>query len=241
MVDGIESFSSIMLENNIEVDESKRVALKEYVNYLTEWNSNVNLISRKDLANIWSNHILHSASVLFSLTIPEGIRMVDVGTGGGLPGIPLSILLQSIRITLVDSIQKKSKAVADIVSRLGLKNVSVVNDRAESLGSQREFQSAFDIVIARAVAPLSELVSLSLPLCKKSSGLMSEVHHGLDSSAIKLPYLIAMKGGDVTNEIAEAKKRYPRLDVRQIDIKFKRMEETGLVGKKLIVVQLEST
>lgn len=230
-----------MLENSIELGESQKIALDRYVNYLIEWNSNVNLVSRKDLLNIWSSHILHSASVLFSLTIPDGIRMVDVGTGGGLPGIPLSILLQSIRMTLVDSIQKKTKAVADIVSRLGLKNVSVVNERAENLGRQQMFQSVFDIIVARAVAPLSELVSLSLPLCKKASGLISEVHHDLDNSAIKLPYLIAMKGGDVTNEIADAKKKYPRLAVRQIDIKFKRMEETGLVGKKLIVVQLEKT
>lgn len=114
-------------------------------------NSRINLISRKDFANFYIHHVLHSLALGAFCTFPAGKRVIDIGTGGGFPGIPLAIFFPEVHFTLVDSIGKKIRAVDEVVEILNLKNVTTLNTRTESLNSK------FDIAVARAVAPMSEL------------------------------------------------------------------------------------
>lgn len=148
----------------------------------TEWNSRINVISRKDIDNVFEHHILHSLAIAEYLRrrgvgLPEGTRVLDLGTGGGFPGIPLAMVMPQVQFTLCDSIGKKVRVAREVSSSLGLENVRCVNCRAESLDEQ------FDIVVSRAVTTLANFY----PWVKdKFSGS-----------------ILYLKGGDIGSEIAE--------------------------------------
>ena len=119
-----------------------------------EWNSRINLISRKDIDNLEEHHLLHSLAIAKVLHFADGTQVLDVGTGGGFPGIPLAILFPECRFTLVDSIGKKIRVAQDIAERIGLSNVECVQERIEDEHRQ------YDFVVSRAVMPLPDLVRL---------------------------------------------------------------------------------
>ena len=213
--------------------------LAEYADLLSEWNKKINLVSRRDIGNLWNAHILHSLAPLAYLEIPAGAVMLDIGTGGGLPGIPLAIARADLQVVLLDSIRKKTAAVEEIAKRLGLHHVRVVTGRAEELSTEPGLARRFDMVVARAVAPLSDLVRWVRPftsdrnrtvtrLQKKSSHGRTEFH---------FPYLLALKGGEVGEEIRKAALAAPRGTITEIDIHLPREEEFGFAGKKILIVE----
>jgi len=156
-----------------------------------EWNSKINVISRKDIDSLYEKHILHSLSIAAIFDFSPGSEIIDIGTGGGFPGIPLAIFFPEVKFHLVDSIAKKLKVVNAISEFTGLKNVTTEHIRAEEIKNRK-----FDFVVSRAVAPLKELWHWSRPLLKKSSEQ--------ESSDLKTPALICLKGGDLTIEIQES-------------------------------------
>ena len=146
----------------------------------TEWNRKINLISRKDIAELYGHHLLHSIAIATYLSRShrgmDGCRVLDLGTGGGLPGIPLAILYPSAQFELCDSVGKKVMAAKSIAENIGLKNTSFVNARAETLGA------SFDFVVSRAVAPLNKLLcwtrgkfTVSLIALKGGMGIPEEI------------------------------------------------------------------
>jgi len=139
--------------------------LSAYVEVLLDWNSKINLISRKDEEKVWEHHILHSLMMFHLNRIKKGDIVLDVGTGGGLPGIPLAILYPDTSFVLIDSIAKKCKAVSDMKESLGLMNVEVWNGRAEEYR-----KSVINLVVTRAVAPSEKLIRWTHRLFGKSSG-----------------------------------------------------------------------
>ena len=143
------------------------------------WNNQINVISRKDQDKIWEHHIIHSLVLGNLIPKTKGLRVLDLGTGGGFPGIPLAIAFPEMEFILVDSVGKKIKVVNAIVKDLKLQNVNAIHARAESL------DDSFDIIITRAVASIDKLVSLTENLFfdKKSA------------------YIYALKGGDLSKEI----------------------------------------
>lgn len=148
-----------------------------------EWNEKINLISRKDIANLEEHHLLHSLAIAKCITFRPGTQIMDIGTGGGFPGIPLAILFPECRFTLIDSIGKKVKVAADIAQRIGLTNVECLHERAE------EEKRQFDFVVSRAVMPLPDLVKL----------VRKNIHHRMKNA---LPNgLIVLKGGNIDAEI----------------------------------------
>lgn len=148
-----------------------------------EWNEKINLISRKDIANLEEHHLLHSLSIAKLIDFQSGTTILDVGTGGGFPGIPLAILFPDCKFTLIDSIGKKIRVAQDIAERIGLKNVECFQERAE------EEKRQFDFVVSRAVMPLPDLVKL----------VRKNVHHKHKNA---IPNgLIVLKGGNLTGEI----------------------------------------
>lgn len=154
----------------------------------TEWNEKINVISRKDITELYERHVLHSLSIAAEFEFLPGLEIIDIGTGGGFPGVPLAIFFPQVHFHLVDSIGKKLKVVDAVCSELGIKNVTTQHTRAEQIKNRK-----FDFAVSRAVAPLKELWSWSKPLLKKENK-MSGFKNGL----------ICLKGGDLAHEIANS-------------------------------------
>ncbi|WP_081161530.1 16S rRNA (guanine(527)-N(7))-methyltransferase RsmG [Niastella populi] len=155
----------------------------------TDWNSKINVISRKDLDSLYEKHVLHSLTIATAFDFPAGSNIVDLGTGGGFPGIPLAIFFPEVKFHLVDSIGKKIKVVDAVAEGLGLKNVTTRHGRIEEIKDRK-----FDFVVSRAVAPLKDLWTWSKPLLKKPN----------PNNPGNQPGLICLKGGDLHAEISES-------------------------------------
>jgi 16S rRNA (guanine527-N7)-methyltransferase len=155
----------------------------------TEWNSQINVISRKDLDSLYEKHVLHSLSIAAAFDMAPGTQVIDLGTGGGFPGIPLAIFFPEVKFHLVDSIGKKIKVVQAVADATGLKNVTTQHIRAEDIKNRK-----FDFVVSRAVAPLKDLWKWSKPLLKKPNTATANQQTGL----------ICLKGGDLAAEISES-------------------------------------
>lgn len=153
-----------------------------------EWNEKINVISRKDIDALYEKHVLHSLAIAVLCSFGKGAEVVDIGTGGGFPGIPLAIFFPEVQFLLVDSIGKKIKVVQEVASAIGLKNVTAVHGRAEEIKGR-----SFDFAVSRAVAPLGDLWRWISPL----------IRYGQKSE--ELPNgLICLKGGDLTKEINDS-------------------------------------
>jgi 16S rRNA (guanine527-N7)-methyltransferase len=230
---------NICTNNGLSPTELQFEQLEHYVNLLLDWNKKINLISRKDEENIWTYHILHCISPLFKIKIFKGTKMVDIGTGGGLPGIPLKILRPDISLLCLDATRKKANAVLQMVTELKLNDVEIVWGRAEEIGVQPKYLHKFDIAIARAVAPLNELLSWSMGFFKKINQPKINVKaEKADYLEITSSVLIALKGGDLTKEMEIAKQKFPKLEISAIDLAFAGSEQLIASDKKMLVVYI---
>ncbi|HEU5168624.1 MAG TPA: 16S rRNA (guanine(527)-N(7))-methyltransferase RsmG [Chitinophagaceae bacterium] len=177
-----------------------------------EWNTKINVISRKDIDGLYEKHVLHSLAIAAVFQFEPGMEILDIGTGGGFPGIPLAIFFPDVKFLLADSIAKKLKVVDAVVEAVDLKNVTTQHVRVEEIKNRK-----FDFVVSRAVAPLKELWRWSKPLLRRSreSGVQSqewETNSGVRTKNYELSSsgLICLKGGDLTNEIHDSGTR-PRV------------------------------
>ena len=162
----------ICLENDLEISDTQWQLLEKWATLLLDVNQNVNLISRKETDLLWEKQILPCLSLLIFRKIPAGVDVCDFGTGGGLPGVILAIVRPDLRLTLLDSRQKKVAVVQQMIDTLKLSNVQTVHGRGEELGKQRPpWHQRFPFVTARAVAPLIDLVRWTSVLRKPESVL----------------------------------------------------------------------
>lgn len=165
-----------------------------------EWNEKINVVSRKDIDALYEKHVLHSLAIAAVCSFNDGAQVIDIGTGGGFPGIPLAIFFPEVEFLLVDSIGKKIKVVQAVAEGIGLKNVTAVHNRVEDLKGRQ-----FDFAVSRAVAPLGDLWRWAKPLLRV--GRRSEEYGN---------GLICLKGGDLGQEFADSGVKPRVLPVPQV-------------------------
>ena len=168
-----------------ELTEVQRNQLGQLETLYPEWNAKINVISRKDIENLEVNHILHSLGLVRFVKFTPGTRVMDLGTGGGFPGIPLAVYYPDVSFHLVDRIGKKLKVAQDIAERIGLTNVTFQH------GDVKEVKGKFDFVVSRAVMDLGDMV----PLVKRF--IDSEDRNAVPTG------LLCLKGGDLSDEISK--------------------------------------
>lgn len=197
--------------NLSEVQQQQFAALYDLY---TDWNSKINVISRKDITNLYEHHVLHSLGIAKVMQFRPETTVMDLGTGGGFPGIPLAILFPETHFHLVDSIGKKVKVATEIANAIGLKNVTTRHCRAE------EEKQLFDFVVSRAVMPLADLLKIIRKNIKK------EQHNALPNG------LICLKGGELEREVIPVKHQTLMYDLKDY------FEEEFFETKKVVYVTI---
>lgn len=179
-----------------------------------EWNSRINVISRKDIENFQVHHVLHSLAISKVIMFSAGTTILDVGTGGGFPGIPLAILFPEVQFSLLDSIQKKILVVTEIAKSLDLKNVQPVRSRVE------EHKIKYDFVLSRAVTAFPEFVKLTRQNVRQ--GGSNTLANGI----------ICLKGGDLNDELKDYKSKVSTWDISRF------FDEQFFETKKIVYLQV---
>ena len=179
-----------------------------------DWNSKINVISRKDIENLYLHHVLHSLAIAKYITFKPGTTIMDMGCGGGFPGIPLAIMFPDVQFHLVDSIGKKVRVAGEIAAAIGLTNVRTSHSRAE------EIKEKYSFVVSRAVMQLPDLVKI----CRKN--ISKEQANVLPNG------IICLKGGDMTAETAPFKNCHEIVDVSDY------FQEEFFKDKKVVYVQV---
>jgi len=209
-------------ENGFNPEPMRNERLAFFAHLVAEKNRTVNLISRKDVDSIIENHIFISAYI--TKFLPEKVtRFLDIGTGGGFPGIPLAIMRPELRGVLADSTGKKIEAVKEFINKLKLSNVIAENDRVESPEFIEKYKNTFDLVVSRAVVPIIILFRYSLPLVKEKA------------------FIVAMKGGDLDEEFQKAVLKYKSFIKKSTvyELAYKPTNLRNKKGKKLVVIELQ--
>lgn len=166
-----------------QITQEQEIQFSKISDLYKDWNQKINVVSRKDIDEIYLRHVLHSLAIAKFIEFEPGTKIIDVGTGGGFPGIPLAILFPEVEFTLVDSIGKKIKVVNEVVEGLGLENVTAINDRVENVNGK------YDFIISRAVAAMPTFVHWVKNKIAKTS--KHEIKNGI----------IYLKGGDLSEEL----------------------------------------
>lgn len=181
----------------------------------TDWNTKINVISRKDIGNLYEHHVLHSLGIAKMIRFKPDTKIMDLGTGGGFPGIPLAILFPEVQFHLVDSIRKKIHVATEIATALELTNVTLAHERVE------EEKGKFDFVVSRAVMPLTDLHKI----CRKN--IAPTQRNALPNG------LICLKGGELEHETMPFRKQ---LEIHNLSQEF---EEPFFATKKVVYLPIQ--
>ena len=196
-------------------EEQKQQFAALYDLYI-DWNAKINVISRKDITNLYEHHVLHSLGIAKVINFRPGTTVMDLGTGGGFPGIPLAILFPETHFHLVDSIGKKVRVANEVATSIGLKNVTFCHERAE------EEKQKFDFVVSRAVMPLIDLLKIV------HKNIASKQQNALPNG------LICLKGGELSNETMPVKNMVEMWDLKDY------FEEEFFETKKVVYVGIKN-
>mgnify|MGYP003488055935 FL=1 len=199
-----------------KITEEQKLQFAALYDLYIDWNAKINVISRKDITNLYEHHVLHSLGIAKVINFRPGTTIMDLGTGGGFPGIPLAILFPETHFHLVDSIGKKVRVANEVATSIGLKNVTFCHERAE------EEKQKFDFVVSRAVMPLTDL----LKIVRKN--IASKQQNALPNG------LICLKGGELSNETMPVKNLVEMWDLKDY------FEEEFFETKKVVYVGIKN-
>ena len=217
----LRELKTLFWENSLNPDIYQLERLAHFASLVAERNEIVNLISRRDVKNIIENHVFISSYI--SEYLPEKVNhFLDIGTGGGFPGIPLAITRPMLRGVLADSTGKKIDAVSDFIDKLKLSNIVAENSRVESPEFKSKYADKFDLVVSRSTVPLIILFRYSIPLIKEKA------------------FLVAVKGGDLDKEFKTAEMKYKSYIKKStiFELAYKPNNARNEKGKKLILLEL---
>ncbi len=200
-----------------ELTDKQRQQFEMMLPLYRDWNEKINVISRKDIDNLYLHHVLHSLAIIKVMRFKDNSAVLDLGAGGGFPGVPLAVFFPNVQFTLVDSIAKKMRVAQEIADALGLTNVKTIHSRVENLAINQ-----FDFIVSRAVAPLDDLKRWSFKLLKKK-------HQNILPNG-----LLALKGGDQIKAEIKAMGKGEYADKTRISTFFK---ESYFEEKFVIYVQ----
>ncbi|MCB0711065.1 MAG: 16S rRNA (guanine(527)-N(7))-methyltransferase RsmG [Ignavibacteriae bacterium] len=215
-------FWSICSVNGVPLSHEQMDQFARYAEDLLYWNDQINLISRRDTPHIWGRHLLHSITPVLMKLLPESGRILDIGTGGGLPGIPIKITLPKLDVTMLDSIAKKARTTAMLASHISEHGLRAIRERAEELVNDPQHVEAYEAVVARAVAPLVDLIGWAKPLLKPQGSI------------------VALKGGALTDEIDHALHKFPEAKIQILDIEIRGTDWFTQENKRIVTVRFDS-
>lgn len=216
-----QTFKEKMIKKCPELTKKMQQQFEDYMKLLLEWNEKINLTAITEEDDIILKHFIDSLTI--SKYIEDGKSMVDVGTGAGFPGIPIKIARNNIKVTLVDSLNKRILFLNDIIEKLGLQQVDTLHYRAEEFGQNKKYRESFDIATSRAVANLSTLVEYLLPLVKVGG------------------ICICMKGSEIQDELKNAKKAIQVLGGKIESVEEFTLPESDIKRNIVIIKKIAST
>lgn len=210
-------------ELDIQLTEDQISKFTLYKELLLEWNQKINITAIEDEDEIDIKHFLDSLTILRTNLFKRNVKVIDIGTGGGFPGLPLKIVEESIDLVLLDSLRKRINFLDEVIKNLKLDNVSTIHGRAEDYGQDRKYREKFDIAISRAVASLDVLCEYSLPFVKVGG------------------YFVSMKGKNVDEELDEAKKSIRVLGGEFVDKILVPVPNSDIVHSLIILKKVSET
>lgn len=206
---------------NIYITESQLEQFYLYMKILQKWNENINLTAILEDGDILQKHFIDSLTILPYINNEDNI--IDVGTGAGFPGIPIKIVKEDIKVTLLDSLNKRVKFLQEVIDNLALSNIDTIHNRAEDAGRNLDLREKFDIAVSRAVAPLNVLVEYLIPLVKKGG------------------QCICMKGNNIEEELANSKKAIHILGGKLEKIDELYLPQSDIKRNIIIIRKIEDT
>lgn len=219
----IETFRNGLEEFEIDYNDETIEKFKVYKELLKEWNEKINITAITDDNEIDIKHFLDSITVLKTGYIKSGQKIIDVGTGGGFPGIPIKIMEEGTEVVLLDSLNKRINFLNEVINNLGLKNIKAIHGRAEDFGLNSEYREKFDVVVSRAVASLNILSEYCLPFVKVGG------------------YFIALKGPEIKNEMEESKKALKVLGAKIVDKIDMTLPSSDITHILLVIKKVQKT
>lgn len=215
--------NSAVNDVGLEFDENKYNQFIKYMSLLKSWNEKVNLTAITDDLEIVKKHFIDSIKIFKFQPLKDAKKVIDVGTGGGFPGIPMKIIKPELEIVLLDSLKKRISVLESILNDIGINDVTAIHGRAEEFGVKTEFREKFDVVVSRAVANLAVLSEFCLPYAKIGG------------------YFVALKGPSVDSEVNESKRAINELGGKLIDLIEVHIENTDLKHNLVVIKKIKNT
>lgn len=215
--------NSAVNDVGLEFDENKYNQFIKYMSLLKSWNEKVNLTAITDDLEIVKKHFIDSIKIFKFQPLKDAKKVIDVGTGGGFPGIPMKIIKPELEVVLLDSLKKRISVLESILNDIGINDVAAIHGRAEEFGVKTEFREKFDVVVSRAVANLAVLSEFCLPYAKIGG------------------YFVALKGPSVDSEVNESKRAINELGGKLIDLIEVHIENTDLKHNLVVIKKIKNT
>lgn len=208
---------------SVEVDRKKIDQFNQFYDLIVEWNNVMNLTAITDYKDVVEKHFLDSLSIERILKLDDIKAVMDVGTGAGFPGMPLKIIYPELKITLLDSLNKRVKFLNEVIRQLELKNIDAIHGRAEDIGKNENYREKYDLCVSRAVANLATLSEYCMPFVKVGGVFVSYKSGDIDEEVLKSKKAISLFGGKIEEVV---KFQLPGTDINRAFVKIKKIKGT---------------